>query len=152
MNAELAIVTLRVAAYCVVLDPQERLLLCRLNLGEPEVGGWTGRWTLPGGGIDAGEDPADAAVREVGEETGLEARIVELLGIDSRVYPRRPGREGLLHAIRVIYRMEADSSELRHELEGSTDRAEWFTRPELAALPVVDLVDAALALLDAARN
>ena len=36
-------------------------------------------WTLPGGGIEAGETPAEAAVREVGEETGLAVKAVRLL-------------------------------------------------------------------------
>jgi 8-oxo-dGTP diphosphatase len=139
-----AVVTTRIAAYAVVRDDLERVLLCRLSIDELDVG-----WTLPGGGIDPGEDPADAVVREVREETGLDGRVVELLGIDSRVYPPRPGRELSLHAIRVIYRMEALDGELRDELEGSTDRAEWFSRAEIESLPRVDLVDAALAMLDA---
>jgi len=49
-------------------------------------------WTLPGGGIDAGETPAEAAIREVGEETGVRVRAVRLLwegvyGIGARSSP-----------------------------------------------------------------
>jgi putative (di)nucleoside polyphosphate hydrolase len=36
-------------------------------------------WQMPQGGIDRGETPAQAAIRELGEETGLEPRHVELL-------------------------------------------------------------------------
>jgi len=36
-------------------------------------------WQMPQGGIDRGENPGEAAIRELGEETGLEARHVELL-------------------------------------------------------------------------
>jgi 8-oxo-dGTP pyrophosphatase MutT (NUDIX family) len=40
-----------------------------------------GRWGLPGGGIDAGEAAADAAVREAWEEVALTLSSVSLLGI-----------------------------------------------------------------------
>jgi 8-oxo-dGTP diphosphatase len=36
-------------------------------------------WTLPGGGVEAGESPADAVVREVAEETGLTATAISFL-------------------------------------------------------------------------
>jgi 8-oxo-dGTP pyrophosphatase MutT (NUDIX family) len=49
----------------VVLDDRRRVLLGRRSD--------TGNWTLPGGIIDPGEQPADAACREIYEETGIVA-------------------------------------------------------------------------------
>jgi len=54
--------------------------------GKPE-----GLWALPKGKIDAGEDPAETAVREVWEETGVHARLLEKLGDVKYVYTRRDG-------------------------------------------------------------
>ncbi len=45
--------------------------------------GDNGRWALPGGCQDLGETPAECAVRECREETGLEVRPVRLLGVFS---------------------------------------------------------------------
>ena len=42
----------------------------------------TGRWVLPGGAVDPLETPADAAVREVWEETGLHVELTGLLRVD----------------------------------------------------------------------
>src|SRR5437667_4943281 len=48
--------------------------------------GREGVWALPKGNIDAGESPAETAVREVREETGVEGRLVEKLGDVKYVY------------------------------------------------------------------
>jgi len=49
-------------------------------------------WALPKGKIDPGETPAEAAVREVREETGVEGRLVEKLGDVRYVYTFRGRR------------------------------------------------------------
>lgn len=134
---------IRVGAYAIVLDEADRLLLCRLAATDLDAG-----WTLPGGGLDFGEDPQDGALRELEEETGLRGKIVDLAGIDSRVYPPHQRRATDLHMLRILYHAEIVGGELRHELEGSTDRAEWFARAEIVDLPVVDLIEVALAMLD----
>ena len=61
-------------AGAVVRDDRGRLLLVR-RAHEPGLG----TWSLPGGRIEPGESPEEAAVREVREETGLEVRIDHLL-------------------------------------------------------------------------
>ena len=57
----------------LVFDAEARVLLVEH--------GDTGAWVAPGGGIEPGETPADAAVRELEEETGLRARPVRVLGV-----------------------------------------------------------------------
>ena len=54
--------------------------------GKPE-----GTWALPKGNIDPGESPAETAVREVFEETGVHGRLVEKLGDVRYTYTRRGG-------------------------------------------------------------
>jgi 8-oxo-dGTP pyrophosphatase MutT (NUDIX family) len=54
--------------------------------GKPE-----GTWALPKGNLDPGETPAETAVREVLEETGVHGRLVEKLGDVKYTYTRRDG-------------------------------------------------------------
>jgi ADP-ribose pyrophosphatase YjhB (NUDIX family) len=69
------------AVNVAVLDEDHRVLLTRRE--DFEV------WCLPGGGVDEGESLAEAGVREVREETGLDVRLSALVGIYSR--PRLGG-------------------------------------------------------------
>ncbi|WP_150460495.1 NUDIX hydrolase [Nesterenkonia ebinurensis] len=135
---------IRIAAYAVITDDAGRMLLPHWHLKEFGAG-----WTLPGGGIDPGEDPADAVVREVFEESGYHVQIDELLGIDNLVIPgerRAPasGREGVpLQNLRTIYLAHITGGELTVETDGSTDDVAWFTQSEIDSLDRVSLVDVA---------
>jgi len=102
-----------------------------------------GSWTLPGGGLDFGEDPADAMVREVMEETGLEVRPRGLAGIDSFCVEEE---DRAFHGIRIMYRTELVGGVLRNELDGSTDLCAWWTLEEAEQLPLVDLTEVGLKL------
>jgi ADP-ribose pyrophosphatase YjhB (NUDIX family) len=66
-------------AVAVLVHDGERLVLQRRSI-DPGMG----RWSFPSGYVDRGEPVERAAVREVVEETGLEVRITELIGIYSQ--------------------------------------------------------------------
>ncbi|MEP7041356.1 MAG: NUDIX domain-containing protein [Chloroflexota bacterium] len=137
----------RIAAYALCVDEGERILLARLTYPEIKAG-W---WTLPGGGLDFGETPSQAVLRELTEETGLTGEIESLAGAESWVR-RGPVLGGIaddFHAIQIIYRVGIIGGSLTNELDGSTDEAAWFTRAGLAQVQVVELVEAGLRLLDA---
>jgi ADP-ribose pyrophosphatase YjhB (NUDIX family) len=127
---------LRVAAYAICIDDDDRLLLARCAEGEPEPGAWT----LPGGGIEWGEHPDDAVLRELEEETGLLGELGGVLGIFSAVHLRSDRRpRDSLHAIGILYRMRSWRGDLRVEVDGTTDACEWFARLDLEHLPLVAL-------------
>jgi 8-oxo-dGTP diphosphatase len=136
----------RVAAYALCLDETDRILLARLTYPEFKAG-W---WTLPGGGIDFGEMPIEAVLRELTEETGLTGGVESLAGVESWVRRGRApgGVADDFQAIQIIYRVRLTGGTLTDELEGSTDAAAWFSRDELREIQVVELVEAGLRLLD----
>ena len=116
----------RVAAYAIVRDAGERVLLCHIHpaVGVGDV------WTLPGGGLEFGESPAHAALRELEEETGFVGEIERLIEVDDRLFTRADGPDRM-HAIRIVYEVRVVDGALRDELDGSTDMCRWVT-PEQA--------------------
>jgi 8-oxo-dGTP pyrophosphatase MutT (NUDIX family) len=129
----------RVGSYAICLDAG-RILLTRLT--------GTDTWTLPGGGVDHGEDVRAAAVREVHEETGLPVTLGALLDVDSvRFTGHAPsGRLEDFHHLRVIFAgsVPGDVRPRVVEVDGSTAEAAWVPLAELDRLQVAGLVRVAL--------
>ncbi len=131
--------TQRLGAYAVVVRPgpdgREALLLARISaLGYPA--GW---WGLPGGGVDHGESPHDAVLRELHEEAGLEAASSRIVDVhDTHVVEQgRADRYEDFHGVHLLYRVvvRADGEEAPVprvvEVDGTTDLVQW--------VPLVDL-------------
>jgi len=137
----------RVAAYAVIVR-DDQVLLSRLA---PYLAP-TERWTLPGGGIDFGEHPRDAVVREVHEETGLRAQVGETAHVYSAHLPAawRDGHRVDAHALRIVYDgwVPVDAPAPRVlEVDGSTMDAAWHPVADVLAgtVPTVSLVTEVLA-------
>jgi ADP-ribose pyrophosphatase YjhB (NUDIX family) len=94
--------------------------------------GRNGRWGPPGGGVDAGEQPAEAVHREVLEETSQRIELGELVAVDTshHVGPDLAGEYTDFHAIRLIYRAYCPdpTDPVVIDVGGTTSAAAWFSR------------------------
>jgi 8-oxo-dGTP diphosphatase len=118
----------RIAAYGVAADGDGRVLLVRAS----HRSNTPGVWNLPGGGIEHGEDPAEAVVREFAEETGLVVRVTGVRGVVSDI-TEMPWRDVALHHDRIVYDVAVVGGQLRDERDGTSDVAAWLSPAELAA-------------------
>lgn len=109
----------------------DRLLLIR-RATPPEAG----RWSLPGGRVDPGETMAEAVVREIGEETGLEVVCDRLIGWVERIGPAG-------HFVIFDFAVIVMGS---HDLTAGTDASEAMWTP-LWEVTELDLVEGLLDFL-----
>ncbi|GAA3429516.1 NUDIX hydrolase [Streptosporangium sandarakinum] len=135
----------RLAAYAVCIE-DGRVLLAH----------WAGpkrerHWTLPGGKVEHGEDPFDAVIREVAEETGCDGVVERLLGVDSRVIPAADRLPGLPEHqnVGIFYRVGITGGRLRPEPNGETVESVWTPISDVTRLRRSSLVDVGLALAQA---
>lgn len=125
-----------IAAAIIVHDGQ--VLMARRRVTEGELS-----WQFPAGGIEQGETPEQAAVRETAEETGLTVSAVKLLG--ERVHPKT-GR----HMSYIACQVDGGSATVADDEELAEVR--WATLQDLPSLvpyglfqPVQDYLDTELA-------
>jgi len=149
--------TQRLGSYAVVFrtdaEGRDLMLLTRISpSGYPA--GW---WTLPGGGVDHGESPNDAVVRELFEETGLDALSSRLVEVHD-IHIVDEGRDDMYedyHGVHLLYAVHVDPDVEPHvtEVGGSTDLARWVPVDEIGSAyqPVLPMVEHALRSRDDCR-
>ena len=124
----------RIGVYGIAVDGSD-LLLTQLSSRERD----SGRWTLPGGGMDFGETPHETLLREFHEETGLVPSIGDVVDVLS--FLPRPD----LQVIQMVFEVEARGEPAVIEVDGSTVDVRWVPTHEVGGLPTVPLVDHLLA-------
>ena len=73
--------------------------------------GDSNKWGFPGGAIELGETPEEAAIRELKEETGLDVTIDSLIGIYTDSDMKYPNGDNA-QSIAIVYKLKALSGEL----------------------------------------
>ncbi len=109
----------------VVVWHDERLLL--IQRGKPPR---VGRWSLPGGAQKLGETVAEAARREVLEETGVVVEVGEVLAVVDLI--ERDGERVRYHYTLIDFSAEVQAPDLRPG--GDAADARWFTQAEVQGL------------------
>jgi 8-oxo-dGTP diphosphatase len=135
----------RLAAYGVLLRGDD-ILLTRIS----SRGFSAGSWTLPGGGVEHGEDVRSGLLREVYEETGLDVEVGDILDVHStHIVDKSPtGQLEDFHGVHLLFAcrvLSADREPTVTEIGGTTDLARWVPiREALNGLRTFDVVRAGL--------
>lgn len=118
-------IAFRPTVYGIVLH-EGKILLCNTRS--------TGKYSLPGGGIDLGEKVEDALHREVYEECGISIDVDRLAGVDENFCYYNPGDEAW-QVIAIFYICTPKTFELstpdEHELEA--EKPQWIPIKNLTA-------------------
>jgi 8-oxo-dGTP diphosphatase len=121
------------AVGAVAVDGEGRVLLVRRGHAPAQ-----GRWSLPGGRVEAGERLADAVARELREETGLIALGVRgLLGVAELISPAA-------HFVVLNHAVDVDPAAPLRPGSDATD-AGWFDAADRASLHLAPGLEAWLA-------
>lgn len=110
--------THRIGVNTIVLNPQQQVLLLN-HVFHP-----TCPWGPPGGWLDRGEDPQAGALRELREETGLEATLGQLVLMRRSVQPDQLGMAFVVH---LPYTPDPQTLTLSYEISA----AAWFDPHQL---------------------
>jgi ADP-ribose pyrophosphatase YjhB (NUDIX family) len=121
--------SIRPAAAVALFDLGGNILLLRRKDND--------KWTMPGGTLNFGESLTDCAIREMGEETGLQIRITGLVGTytDPHILIAYSDSE-VRQEFTFVYAAEIESGELN--IDDESKEAAWVPLSSALELPLAD--------------
>ena len=105
-----------------------------------------GLWSIPGGGVEVGETQAEAVVREVQEETGIECEVIELISTDDVILHDADGQVEF-HYLLNHYLTRAVGGEISQESPEAEVR--WFNFDDL---PEEEIPPQIIIIIETGRN
>ncbi|HJM66067.1 MAG TPA: NUDIX hydrolase [Candidatus Thalassarchaeaceae archaeon] len=81
---------------------------------------WKGAWAFPGGFVELGENPLDAVLRELKEETGVIGANPEILSVQGD-----PDRDPRKHIVSIFYRVQVEADSVPNAGDDA-EHAEWI--------------------------
>jgi len=120
--------TIRLGCSAAIFDNENRILLTRRADN--------GQWCLPSGGMEPGESPAEGAIRETFEETGLTVRVTRVVGVYSDPNQLVIYADGTKVQIVAIH-FEAEIMGGTLGLSDETTAFGWFSRTEVDGLELL---------------
>ncbi|MFA6296779.1 MAG: NUDIX hydrolase [Patescibacteria group bacterium] len=101
-----------------------------------------GKWNLPAGWLDLGENPIDGAKREAKEETGLDIKITDFLGIYSLVRLDLQKVDGFIrHPIKLIFIGKINGEKIDNIDNEEIAEVKWFSLSEIEKMSKNELRD-----------
>ncbi|UOY09207.1 NUDIX hydrolase [Muricauda sp. SCSIO 64092] len=105
-----------------VLNESDELLMAQERVD--------GKWTIPGGWADVGNTPTEVAVKEIREETGLDAEIVRLLAVYDKQRHKHPPEPHYIYKLIFLCRVNGGELKAGFDMQG----VGWFSLDNLPPL------------------
>lgn len=122
-----------IVAIAVVRNDEGKVLLQKRI--DPKFPDADGKWEFPGGRLEFGESPEDAARREVKEETDCDVRIERSLPqSQSRVWHRTDGKDVHVVVMGFVARYVSGTAT---PLDDKVSEVGWFAREEIGAMDLL---------------
>lgn len=121
-----------IAVYGFILNPQQEVLLVKRAPYDTHPN----LWELPGGGVAFGENPMDACVREVHEETGLSVSILYPLATTTH----KSSKGDHIQVIRIAYLCKLNKNNEQITLSAEHSEYLWTSIHAIPDIPLSDLL------------
>lgn len=114
--------TPKVDVRAFVLNDDDQILMAQERVD--------GKWTIPGGWADVGNTPTEVAVKEIKEETGLDAEVIRLLAVYDKQRHAHPPEPYYIYKLMFHCRVTGGELKAGFDMQG----ADWFSLDELPPL------------------